>query len=151
MQESLGNQKSSDERVIAAAFTKTFLVPHWYPYRKNKVKKSGFWLPSWRFNLDYEWRKKKWLGDLRKSSWMAALKDKKLNTSANKWRMNVIKQKTFLSQKCSFIFSKYYRKLYWLIVFNDMSTRLRLFYAWRLGNRVHCMFIFTFLCSLDIR
>ena len=28
---------------------------------------------------------------------------------------------------------------------NDMSTSLRLFYAWRLGNCIHYMFIFAFL------
>ena len=33
-----------------------------------------------------------------------------------------------------------------MIDFNDMSTCLRLFYAKRLGNRVHCMFISNFFC-----
>ena len=32
----------------------------------------------------------------------------------------------------------------WLINFNGMSTRQGLFYALRLENYVHCMFIFTF-------
>ena len=32
----------------------------------------------------------------------------------------------------------------WLINFNVMSTRLGLFYAQKLGNCVHCTFIFTF-------
>ena len=31
-----------------------------------------------------------------------------------------------------------------LIDFNDISTRLMLFYAERLGNYVNCTFIFTF-------
>ena len=29
----------------------------------------------------------------------------------------------------------------WLIDFNDMPTRLGLFYALRLGNRVYCIFL----------
>ena len=34
--------------------------------------------------------------------------------------------------------------LYWLTDFKCMSTRLELFYAKGLGNRVNCAFIFTF-------
>ena len=34
-----------------------------------------------------------------------------------------------------------------LIDFNGMSIHEGLFYALRLGNCIHCMFIFTFLCS----
>ena len=37
---------------------------------------------------------------------------------------------------------------YWLIDFNSMSNRQTLFYAERLGNRVHCTFILTFLLYL---
>ena len=33
----------------------------------------------------------------------------------------------------------------WLIDFNGISTHLGLFYASRLGNHIHCMFIITFL------
>ena len=33
-----------------------------------------------------------------------------------------------------------------LIDFNGMSTRLGLFYAQKIGNRVHCTFMLTFLC-----
>ena len=32
--------------------------------------------------------------------------------------------------------------IYWLIL-TALSTHLRLFYAYRLGNHLHCMFIFT--------
>ena len=40
----------------------------------------------------------------------------------------------------------------WLTDFNCMSTHLGLFYALRLGNRVHCTFIFTFfLCSCFLK
>ena len=35
----------------------------------------------------------------------------------------------------------------WLIDLNGMSTYIALFYAYRFGNRVHCMLIFNFLCS----
>ena len=34
-----------------------------------------------------------------------------------------------------------------MIDFNSMATCLGLFYAQRLENHVHCIFIFTFLCS----
>ena len=37
-----------------------------------------------------------------------------------------------------------------LIDFNSMSAHLGSFYA-KLGNHVHCMFIFTFLCSYFLR
>ena len=33
---------------------------------------------------------------------------------------------------------------FWLLDFNGMSTCLQLFYAQKLGNCVHCMYIFTF-------
>ena len=42
-------------------------------------------------------------------------------------------------------------KLDWLTDFNGMSTRLRLFYAYRLGNRVYCKFTFTILWSSFLR
>ena len=38
-----------------------------------------------------------------------------------------------------------------LIYFNGMSTRLELFHASRFGNRVHCTYIFPFLCSCFLR
>ena len=34
----------------------------------------------------------------------------------------------------------------WLIAFNGVSTRIESFYVQGLGNRVHCTFIFTFVC-----
>ena len=38
-----------------------------------------------------------------------------------------------------------------LIGFHSISTHPGLLYAWRLRNHVHCMFIFTFLCSYFLR
>ena len=35
-----------------------------------------------------------------------------------------------------------------MVDFNGMTITLGLFYAKRLGNRVHCMFIFTFFVHL---
>ena len=37
----------------------------------------------------------------------------------------------------------------WLIYFNGMSTYLRIIYAYRLRNRIHCTFIFLF-CFLSV-
>ena len=39
---------------------------------------------------------------------------------------------------------------YWLISFNGMSAHVGLFYAYRLGNRIHCMFIFIILMFLKV-
>ena len=39
----------------------------------------------------------------------------------------------------------------WAIDFNVMSTFLGLFCAWRLGNFIHCTFIFTFLCRYFLK
>ena len=38
-----------------------------------------------------------------------------------------------------------------LIDFNGISTHQGLFYAYRLRNRVHCSFIFAFLCNSFLR
>ena len=41
-------------------------------------------------------------------------------------------------------------KKIWLIGFNGLSNRLGLFYAKRLGNGVHCMFILTFFVVFQV-
>ena len=39
----------------------------------------------------------------------------------------------------------------WLIDFNGISTFLRSFYVLKLGNHVHCTFIFTFFCVVVLK
>ena len=38
-----------------------------------------------------------------------------------------------------------------MIDFNGMSNRLGLFYALRLGNHVHCTFMFTFFVVISFK
>ena len=47
-------------------------------------------------------------------------------------------------EKCNY----FHNHLNRLIDFNDISTCLVLFYAWRLGNCIHCTFISTFFVLL---
>ena len=38
----------------------------------------------------------------------------------------------------------------WLVDFNDISSRIRLFYGKRVGNRVHCTYTFIFIFCVKL-
>ena len=52
--------------------------------------------------------------------------------------------KSIETEDLDFLKFKWRSEHWWLINFNGMLTCLRIFYTYRLGNHVHCVFILTF-------
>ena len=79
-------------------------------------------------------------GDIWEKWWCEKLlTSKQKKNGPENYQRNEIQSEKWLNDEC-------WKK--WFIVFNSISTCLVLFYAYRLGNRVHCTFLFIFVCTV---
>ena len=60
-------------------------------------------------------------------------------------------EKHWIKKLCSLYVHIYIFMINWLIDFNGMSICQGIFYALRLRNQIHCLFIFTFFVSLFLK